>query len=166
MPRVHRVTTTRKKSSQHTFTSDLAEVLEMNPWIVLISVTLVAVGAIFYASNKFYNQIADDSQSVSELKIPQDTKAWIEIDFGLGHKRLFEGVVEKEVYPFSSVLRVVSENHNFTVDIRKGAIKSIDGVGKSSGSWKIYNRQGALVSAPLDSLTLKGGDWYTLRYEK
>lgn len=164
MPRVTRAPSTRKFVPRHT-TGDAGELLGINPWIVLLSVTALAVGAILYTNNKFYQQIINDSRFVAELQVPHDAKAWIELDFGAGTKRLFEGVVDREIYPFSSVLKVVAENHNFNLDIRKGKVASIDGVGKSSGVWKIY-KQGALIALPLEVLTIQGGDWYTLRYEK
>lgn len=164
MPRVSRATTIHTLT-QRRAKGSIDEMLGINPWIVLFAVTLLAVGAILYANNKFYLQILNDSRLIAELRVPQDAKAWIELDFGAGHKRLFEGIVDRETYPFSSVLKVVAENHNFNVDIRKGKIASIDGVGKSSGTWRIY-KQGALVLIPLDRLMIQGGDWYTLRYEK
>lgn len=127
---------------------------------IIIVALLGALGFIYayIYSRNFVKEI--DSRPPQGAYLPNAHTARIEIDFSNGAKRVFEGELG-ESYPLLIALTSVAEEGNFQFETQKDAIKEIAGVG---GSWRIY-KNGAYIDAPLNNLTVKGGDRYMLKHE-
>lgn len=136
-------------------------------WITLGAVFAASLVLIAQSYNQFLaeNRELADETAVSALRPRDEGYAWIELDFGGGRRRMFEGEVGSAAYSLESGLRAASAAGNFTYTVRKGVIKEIAGVQTSfNGIWRIY-RNSALVQEMLDAMTLAQGDTYTFRYE-
>lgn len=89
-------------------------------------------------------------------------KAWVELDYGNGKKRLFLGEFDKK-YPFYTVLYAAAQKGtiNFSTD-KKGKIEKID---KVKSDWRIYHN-GQYSGLVLDGMTIGGGDEYVIKRVK
>ena len=88
----------------------------------------------------------------------------LEVDFGNGKKRYFQGDVNGYQYTLSEVLDSAANNGKFSLTLRNGDIAELAGIYDSGGSWKIYlNDREQNTSA--DALVVEAGDKYVLRYE-
>src|SRR3989344_7698135 len=90
--------------------------------------------------------------------------AWISIDFGDGTRRTFECPMEKESYPFPTVLEDIIKDAEIPIQIEKGAVVSRIPA-DHAGRWRVY-RNGAAATGALETLTIASGDRYELRFEK
>lgn len=134
-------------------------------WIVIIASAGTALALVFQSHRAFVreaDQIVND-ENFSVLSSP-GSSAWIEIDFGNGLRRMFEGDLDNLAYPFESALRASARAGGFTYTIRQGKIIELAGVQGSKGQWRVYQNQKPIL-ASLDQMAIKTGDTYTLRYE-
>ena len=61
--------------------------------------------------------------------------ARIEIDFGQGERRLFEGELKGDEFLLQEALKSVAQEAKFNYSANRGKIQSIAGV---TGTWEIY----------------------------
>lgn len=137
-------------------------------WIIIAVSFALATGVIFYSNDSFYEDYKSNTEMMSNSPLPSrpeiDGVARVEMDFGNGLKRAFEGEVSNNPYPLITVLDVISEEGNFKWAARDGKIAGIAGVANQTGSWKIY-KNGSLKEEGLEQLSVTGGDRYVLRFE-
>lgn len=130
-------------------------------WPLVFIASLGSLVFIFYRNHEFYQEFLFQSQSVGSYTIPRvaETKpAFIQIDFP-DRPRLFSSNIGTRAYPLREVLRVLADNKKIPLIIRKG---KVDMLGTVRGPWKIYHND-TLLNNSIDTLTITGGDTYTLR---
>lgn len=135
--------------------------VEVSTQVSIVIVALLAVsafGIILYTNKSFLEEHDRIMKELSALEIPKSRYAFIEIDFGNGEKRRFEGNLHNTTYQFPIVFKTVAEVGKFSYRWRDGGIEHIDGI---RGPWKVY-RNGALTTAPPHKLMIRAGDSYTL----
>jgi len=137
-------------------------------WAIIIILFVAALGSVFYFNNKFYQEVVlSTSPAVPTQKAAEIRKArmvWVEIDFGNGAKRLFEGDIDGQEYSLKDSLQIISDTGQFALKTKEGKITSLAGIGGSIGEWRIY-KNNELANQGIDDLTIKGGDKYLLRFE-
>lgn len=137
---------------------------ELSPvtcWILLLAAFLAGLAAIFFANSVFYSDHLKRTGEIANTVIPEHGTAWIELDFGNGSKRLFEGNLRGRAYPLLTGLDAAADAGNFRYKIGTGKIVSLAGI---QGNWKIYKNNG-LITDPVDKIILEKGDQYSLRRE-
>lgn len=132
-------------------------------WGILVVVVLVALGIMWYAERGFYRDSGFQTSPIRSK--PPTGYARIEVDFGNGSRRLFEGEVDGTSYPLHAVLGSAAEEGGFTVTFSDGSVQEIAGVGNGAGKWLVYRNGRKLGRASVDQIMIGDGDHYTLRYE-
>lgn len=130
-------------------------------WTFLLIAFFAAFVVIFFANSVFYAEYIKETKEVGNMVIPNKGIAWVELDFGNGFKRLFEGNLQGNSYPLLVALGAAADAGNFGYKIDTGKITSLAG---KRGKWKIY-RNGNLVTGAIDSITVQKGDQFILRLE-
>lgn len=133
-------------------------------WVILAVVLLIALALMWYAERGFYRDSGMFTDQVGGA-VPKNGYAWIEVDFGDGTKRLFEGDVDGGSYSLDAVLGSAAQEGGFTVTIRDGVVHELAGVGNAGGVWLVYRNGQKLNEKSIGQLTVGGGDRYTFRYE-
>lgn len=126
-------------------------------WIIVGCATAIALALVAVANNRFYQEFLRVNEAVSLPARP--AAAWIEIDFGNGTKRLFQGTIGSKQYSLSSALESAGREGGFTFRVERGVLDSLGGV---SGKWEIY-RNGVLIDDLFSELTIRGGERYSFR---
>lgn len=126
--------------------------------VIVAFLAVAALGMILYANRTFLEEHDRIVKELSTLEIPKSKYAFIEIDFGNGKKRRFEGNLHNAVYEFPIVFKTVAEVGKFSYRLHDGGVEHINGI---NGPWKVY-RNGVLATAPPHKLMIQAGDNYTL----
>ena len=127
-------------------------------WAVFI---LLLVGYFYLASLKEYLNVSRNAAKTPLISLNKSLKGWVEIDYSNGKKRVFVGDFYRE-FPLATVLSASFDSGKLKLVIKNGVIESVGGV---KGRWVIYQNKKPLGSK-LSSLTIKGGDKYTIKKEK
>ncbi len=132
-------------------------------WVVCAASCVFVLGWIWHATKNLDREI----DFVQEIRVatPALTRAWIEIDFGNGRRRVFEGDVGHHQYLVKPLLETVARERKLALAFKKGSVRHIGGVGTPLGIWKIrWNDKD--IDVPLETLMIKAGDRYTFTFEK
>ncbi len=144
-----------RKKKKHYFFEDCNDA-----WLILIGAFLIVIGLISFAQKN----LADELSLAETTAIPKDPRAWIEIDFGNGKKREFEGDAVASPQTLFQSLSTISKDAKLSFTFRKNAIYEINGQRTSTGKWVIY-KNGILTDLPLQELMVNRGDHYLIKYE-
>ena len=139
--------------------------VNLSHWFIIGIAALGAAFLIFWAENRYERELERDLKVILQSKSAvRDKYALLEVDFGNGKKRYFQGDVNGYQYTLSDVLDSAANNGKFSLTLRNGDIAELAGIYDSGGSWKIYlNDREQNTSA--DALVVEAGDKYVLRYE-
>ncbi len=142
---------------------------QKHAWIVFGAALAVALFVIMQSYDRFLDEeraLLDSARAPAVAsRFVHAGRAWIEIDFGNGGRRMFEGDLGDLIYPLESGLRAASRAGDFTYEIRKGRIVELAGVHNAEEQWRVYrNRQ--RIQAAVEDITLAQGNTYTFRYER
>jgi hypothetical protein len=132
-------------------------------WIVFVATAILTASLIFYAKKEIEKEISLANDAANAIFIPRAQYSWIEIDFGNGKKRLFQGRVEEEVF-LSAALSNITRDNKLSFLIKNGSIQELDGKKNATDRWRIY-KNGEQMPPPLNLLLIASGDHYTIRYE-
>lgn len=131
-------------------------------WLVLGAASLGALAVIFYGQKMFLAEIEAPPGTATNTEAPLASvaeSAWIELDFGNGAKRLFQGELGSASYPFLLALQSAADNGRFNIRAQKGKLQEI---ADTAGAWRVY-KNGQILTDPVDDLVISGGDRYSLR---
>ena len=121
---------------------------------------LIAGALIFYAHGGFLQEFNDFVEAPFILNQKKHL-AWIEVDFGEGKRRLFEGEVGGETYALLPALLSVAESGEFRIKVSGGRITEIAGV---PATWAVYRNE-KTIGTNINLLILQAGDRYAIRRE-
>lgn len=139
--------------------------INLNHWFIIGITALAAALLILWAENRYERELDHDLEALLQSRsVARDKYARIEVDFGNGKKRYFQGDVNGYQYTFSEVLNSAANNGNFSLTLRNGDIVELAGIYDSSGSWRVY-LNGEEQKKPMNALMVEAGDKYVLRYE-
>ena len=122
---------------------------------------MLLFGYFYLISLKEYQNVSKKMSSTPVVSINKSVKGWVEIDYSNGRKRFFVGDFHQE-FPLATVLSNSFGSSKLKMVIRKGVIESIGGI---KGPWIIYQNKKS-VGSQLNTLTIKGGDKYTIKRVK
>ncbi|KKU06011.1 MAG: hypothetical protein UX07_C0009G0015 [Parcubacteria group bacterium GW2011_GWA2_45_30] len=142
-----------------------AQNLNIKHWFLIGIAALLAAFSVIWAEQRYERELERDLKVILQSKSAvRDKYALLEVDFGNGKKRYFQGDVNGYQYTLSEVLDSAANNGKFSLTLRNGDIAELAGIYDSGGSWKIYlNDREQNMSA--DALVVEAGDMYALRYE-
>lgn len=137
-------------------------------WLIVCIAFIAALGTIFWANNAFYRESVGAIEYTTSLPIPrfpESAVVRIELDFGNGTRRLFEGVVFTQESPYSleAALREIARISDIRVQTKNSYIESINGIG-GKNLWNVY-RNGERTDMPLRRVILAGGERYLIKLE-
>lgn len=137
-------------------------------WTVVIFVSITAFILIIRAYNEFRADIGrtiDSARAVSSDGEKQGL-AWIEIDFGNGKKRLFEGDVSQRSYTLDIALYAAGQAGLFDFTVEQGKIAALADIPNTrQKKWIIYRNGKPASEDALENLIIAEGDQYAFRYE-
>lgn len=133
------------------------------PWLCIGAASLSAVIAIAFFHQVFNREIALSLKSVYEIRMPVRL-GFIQIDFGNGRKRRFQGELGNTASSLEDALRAIAQETGMSLSIVEGKVISVDSVGGTDGEWKIY-RGAVPTDKNLKELSVAPGTEYAIRYE-
>lgn len=135
-------------------------------WVVVIAVSIAALALMIRSYNGFREELRSRTEFAQETRHKnQEGLAWIEVDFGGGKKRLFEGDVGRQTYTLDVALFAAAQAGNFTFGMEKGRLTELAGLPNKKENWIVYRNGERVRGAALDKLMIAHGDQYTFRYE-
>ncbi len=134
-------------------------------WIVFTAACAFVLGWTWYATRGLERDI--QSSITDHVTAPPQslTRAWIELDFGDGRKRIFEGTVDHHQYLLKHSLEAAAGEARLKLAFRDGILIRIENTGNPAGVWSIY-RNGKRITDPLVTLIIRRGNRYTFRFER
>ncbi|MBI3420799.1 MAG: hypothetical protein HY006_01940 [Candidatus Sungbacteria bacterium] len=133
-------------------------------WILVGAVSLTSLFVLLTSVRELSRNINEYARSPSTFFVREKTNhGWIEIDFGNGKKRVFEGMMGDIHYPLHQALSAIAQSGKLSLRINKGEIRMLDGFMSPPGTWQVY-RNGIPANAPIEAMMLTKGDRYLLRY--
>ncbi|MBI2121780.1 MAG: hypothetical protein HYT98_01525 [Candidatus Sungbacteria bacterium] len=139
--------------------------VNLNHWFIIGIAALAAAFLILWAENRYERELDRDLEILLQSRSDAGNKyALVEVDFGNGKKRYFQGDVNGYQYTLSEALNSAANNGKFSLTLRNGDIAELAGIYDRGGSWKIY-LNGREQNAPADALVVEAGDRYVLKYE-
>ena len=137
-------------------------------WTVLGIVYISSLTLISYANDSFDKEvtllISPSKASYAPPVHISEKRAWIEIDFGNGKKRMFESALGEENYSLETALASAARAGNFSFSAENGRINHIAHI-DNPGAWRVY-RNGNITQSSIKNLTITGGDRYTFKHEE
>lgn len=133
-------------------------------WLVITIAVLISLLALWVSYKSFNEELSRMGQENFGGGSNKYTSI-VEVNFGDGKKRWFEGTLGKETYPLTVALESISQTGSLNIEIKKGKIYSVADVGDGAGAWIVYYNS-ALEKKSLEKLVIKKGDFYSLRFEK
>lgn len=134
-------------------------------WFIVGIAALAAAFSVLWTEQKYERELAHDLEILLPSRSATENKyTLIEVDFGNGQKRYFQGQVGEYQYTFSEALDSAANNGKFSLTVRNGDIAELAGIYDSGGSWKVY-LNGREQKAPVDKFIVSAGEKYVLKYE-
>lgn len=146
----------KRKKRKHYFFEDCNDA-----WLILIGAFLIVIGLISFAQKN----LADELSIVETTAIPKDPRAWVEIDFGNGKKREFEGDAVASPQTLFQSLLIIAKDAHLSITFRNNTIYGINGQNSGTNKWVIY-KNGILTVLPPQELMINRGDHYVIKYER
>ncbi len=125
---------------------------------------LITLASFWYLNLDFNREIKMLTESVSGEGV-SPRRAFIEIDFGNGTRRLFTSEVVGS-YPLHMTLtHSIAKEGRLDIKLGENRIEKIGDFEAGVKKWRIY-RNGKPVTENLQQLRVSGGDKYTLSFER
>jgi len=140
------------------------QIKKVTAWFCISAALIFSLAMIAYMQRNFKKDIASSLDPIYTARM-SPRFGFIEIDFGDGSRRRFQGDLDNMPYPLRDTLLLIAKEGGLRLDIENGKIKEIGGVGGSGGEWRVYQK-GSPRERNLEELNITGGEEYLLRYER
>lgn len=138
----------------------------LSAWITIAVALAAALSVMLRAHLLWEAEFFEAIQREDSADAASEERALVEIDFGDGRRRMFEGSAPVFFHPLDFALTSAAEAGRFSVTVRDGRIAELAGInGALGGRWRVYRGQ-EQIRDPVDRVIIRNGEHYVIRYEK